>query len=167
MWLESASVFEPDYATEASRRGDSTVRVHLRNYDAARLQRFWHAWCADTTYNLTYRNCAVSVARALEAAVEGALMRRRGQRQSWTLLLQTLCMPELWLAAQIRKRGKTMAWTPGLVRDYARALSLLVDPHPHPHAHPRRLWRLGIAAMNRWRRQRRQWRAADHRVHAE
>ncbi|WP_439682689.1 DUF308 domain-containing protein [Cupriavidus oxalaticus] len=163
-------IFEPDYVTEASRRGDSTVRVHLRNYDAARLQRFWDAWRADTTYNLTYRNCAVSVARALEAAVEGALMRRRGRRgqgQSWTLLLQTLCMPELWLAAQLRKRGKTMAWTPGLVRDYARALSLLVDPHPHPHAHPRRWWRLGIAAMNRWRRQRRQWRTEDNQVRAE
>ncbi|MGY8524438.1 HdeD family acid-resistance protein [Paracidovorax citrulli] len=151
--------FEPDYASESARRGGSTARVHLRNYDAARLERFWHAWRSDTTYNLTYRNCAVSVARGLEAALEGALMRRRGNRHSWGLLLRTMLTPELWLAAQIRKRGKTMAWTPGLVRDYARALSLLVDSHPR--AQTRRTWRLGMPALRRLRRQRRVWQRED------
>lgn len=153
--------FEPDYATESARRGDSTARVHLRNYDPARLERFWNAWRSDTTYNLTYRNCAVSVARGLEAALEGALMRRHGHRHSWGLLLKTMLTPELWLAAQIRKRAKTMAWTPGLVRDYARALSLLVDPHPGAQA--RRAWRVGMPALRRLRRQRRQWREEDER----
>ena len=38
--------------------------------------------------------------------------------------------PELWVALQIRKRAQTMAWTPGLVLDYARALSMLADPRP-------------------------------------
>lgn len=33
-------------------------------------------------------------------------------------------------AVQIRKRAKTMAWTPGLMLDYARALSMLADPRP-------------------------------------
>ncbi len=69
--------------------------------------------------------------------------------------------PELWLAAQIRKRAKTMAWTPGLVRDYARALSLLVDPHTGPQA--RRAWRLGIPALRRLQRQRRRWQEEDER----
>ncbi|MEN7529519.1 MULTISPECIES: HdeD family acid-resistance protein [unclassified Cupriavidus] len=155
-----AGMFEPDYASEAARRGESTARVHLRNYDAARLERFWHAWSADTTYNLTYRNCAVSVARALEAAVEGALMRQRGNRHTWGLLLQVMLTPELWLAAQIRKRGKTMAWTPGLVRDYARALSLLVDTHGHARA-GWRLGRLGLPVLKRLWTQRRQWRRDD------
>ncbi len=31
-------------------------------------------------------------------------------------------MPELWIAAQIRRRALMMAWTPGLIMDYARAL---------------------------------------------
>jgi hypothetical protein len=30
----------------------------------------------------------------------------------------------------LRKRGQTMAWTPGLTLDYARALSMLADPRP-------------------------------------
>jgi len=154
-------MFEPDYAAEAARRGHSTVRVHLRNYDAARLERFWHAWRADTTYNLTYRNCAVSVARGLEASVEGALLRQRAGPHGWGVLLQVMLTPELWLAAQIRKRGKTMAWTPGLVRDYARALSLLVDPHLHRPA--RRTWRLGMPMLRRLRRLQRQWREEDER----
>jgi len=38
--------------------------------------------------------------------------------------------PELWVALQLRKRAETMAWTPGLVLDYARALSMLADPRP-------------------------------------
>ncbi|GJG97636.1 HdeD family acid-resistance protein [Cupriavidus pauculus] len=154
-------MFEPDYAAESARRGESTARVHLRNYDPDRLERFWHAWRADTTYNLTYRNCAVSVARGLEAAVEGALMRRRDSRHGWTMLLKVMLTPELWMAAQIRKRAKTMAWTPGLVRDYARALSLLVD------ADPRRAWQFGLPVLKRLRRQRRKWREEDRQHHPE
>ena len=38
--------------------------------------------------------------------------------------------PELWVALQLRKRAETMAWTPGLLLDYARALSMLADPRP-------------------------------------
>jgi len=33
-------------------------------------------------------------------------------------------------AAQMRKRAMTMAWTPGLVMDYARALQAIVHPVP-------------------------------------
>lgn len=158
-------LFEPDYASEAARRGDSTVRVYLRNYDPARLEHFWQAWRADTTYNLTYRNCAVSVARGLEAAVEGALLRQRGNRHGWGILMRVMLTPELWVAAQIRKRAKTMAWTPGLVRDYARALSLLVDAHLHRRS--RGAWRLRMPALRRMWRQQRRWRDEDDRAPAE
>ncbi|SQC90703.1 Uncharacterised protein [Cedecea neteri] len=41
-------------------------------------------------------------------------------------------MPELWIAAQVRKRAISMAWTPGLVMDYARALRSIVHPVPEP-----------------------------------
>jgi hypothetical protein len=41
-----------------------------------------------------------------------------------------LLTPELWVAAHLRKRAATMAWTPGLTLDYARAMSMLADPRP-------------------------------------
>lgn len=145
-------LFEADYPGESRRRGDSTVRVRIRNYDADRLQRFWERYREDTTYNLTYRNCAVSVVRALEASIEGAISRRHGNRHSWGIFLRVLLTPELWVAAQLRKRGKTMAWTPGLVLDYSRALRLLVDPRP------RGGFRFGVRALRGMRQRRRAWR---------
>ena len=47
-------------------------------------------------------------------------------------VLNVLCMPELWIAAQIRRRALMMAWTPGLIMDYARALRAIVHPVPVP-----------------------------------
>ncbi len=38
--------------------------------------------------------------------------------------------PELWVAAQLRKRAEAMAWTPGFVLDYARALKAAIHPTP-------------------------------------
>jgi len=46
------------------------------------------------------------------------------------MLSKILTTPELWGAVQIRKRAKKMAWTPGLMFVYARALSMLADPPP-------------------------------------
>ena len=119
--------FQVDYVTDAKLRGSSTQQIRIRNFDVERLQHFWEHYRQDTTYNLTRRNCAASVARALEAGLEGAVSRLHGN-PDWGLFMTLLLMPELWIAAQIRKRAKTMAWTPGLVLDYSRALSILVDP---------------------------------------
>ncbi len=58
------------------------------------------------------------------------------------------------MAAQIRKRAKTMAWTPGLTLDYARALSMLADPRPSGWASMTRM------ALGQMRRQRQDWREA-------
>ncbi|HEI8864658.1 HdeD family acid-resistance protein [Serratia sp. AKBS12] len=125
-----AGVFQPDYMTESSEWCPSTVRVRIRNYDAARLQRFWQVYRQDKTYNLTHRNCSSSVALALEAALEGVAGKIWGRHGHWRALTKILTTPELWVAVQIRKRAKTMAWTPGLTLDYARALSMLADPRP-------------------------------------
>lgn len=122
--------FQPDYETESRNWCPSTTRVRIRNYDASRLQRFWDIYRTDTTYNLTYRNCSSSVARGLEAALEGVVGKIWGQRGHWYALSKILTTPELWVAVQIRKRANTMAWTPGLALDYARALSMLADPRP-------------------------------------
>ena len=120
-------VFQPDYATEAQAWCPSTTQVRIRNYDAAKLQAFWDVYRQDATYNLTHRNCSSSVSRALEAR-DGVVGRLHGPQAGWRVLLRLLLTPELWVASQIRKRALTMAWTPGLTLDYARALSMLADP---------------------------------------
>jgi hypothetical protein len=63
-----------------------------------------------------------------------------------------LLTPELWVAAQIRKRAVTMAWTPGLTLDYARALSMVADPRPNGWL---KVARMALAKM---RDSRRKWR---------
>jgi hypothetical protein len=60
--------------------------------------------------------------------------------------------PELWVAAQVRKRAVTMAWTPGLTLDYARALSMVADPRPYGWLKVARM------ALTKMRESRRAWR---------
>ncbi|MGI4815337.1 MAG: DUF308 domain-containing protein [Janthinobacterium lividum] len=150
-----AGRFLSDYATEAQDWCESTRKVRIHNYDAARLRRFWENYRLDTTYNLTRRNCSGVVARALEAALEGAVGRVAGDDAGWLAFFNLLFTPELWVATQLRKRAKTMAWTPGLVLDYARALSMLVDPRPFGW---RTMFRLALRQM---RRSRRMWESVD------
>jgi len=144
-------VFQPDYATEAKAWCESTTKVRIRNYSPARLRAFWDGYRQDATYNLTHRNCSSSVARALEAAVEGSVGHMHGQDRGWRAFLRILVTPELWVAAQIRKRAATMAWTPGLTLDYARAISMLADPRPFGWVKMARL------AMRRMMLSRRRW----------
>lgn len=125
-----SGVFQPNYTTESQAWCPSTVQVRIRNYDPKKLQLFWDEYRKTATYNLTYRNCSSSVANALEAALDGSVGRLHGAAASWIVMVRLLLTPELWVAAQIRKRALTMAWTPGLTLDYARALSMLADPRP-------------------------------------
>lgn len=154
-------VFQPDYATEAAAWQPSTVQVRIRNYDPGQLQAFWQEYQRDSTYNLTYRNCSTSVARALEAALDGAAQRLHGERLGWRVLLRLLLTPELWVAAQIRKRAMTMAWTPGLMLDYARAMSMLADPRPFAW------WQMSQAALKHMAELRRSWREGDRAAVAD
>jgi hypothetical protein len=145
-------VFQPDYATESAAWCPSTRQIRIRNYDPERLARFWAEYRRDTTYNLTYRNCSSTVAKALEAAIEGASVRAWGKRGGWRPFLRVATTPELWVAAQVRKRSATMAWTPGLTLDYARALSMLADPRPSGWVKMARLaLRTMYASRQRWR----------------
>lgn len=123
-------VYQPSYAEESKKWCPSTVQVKIRNYDPTKLDEFWRNYKQTEIYNLTHRNCSSSVSNALEAAIDGAVFRLHGKKAGWKSFLRVLCTPELWVAAQIRKRAITMAWTPGLTLDYARALSMLVDPRP-------------------------------------
>lgn len=121
--------FLPDYATEVANWCDSDRKIVFHQYSRKALVEFSNNYRRQATYNLTYRNCSSSVAFALEASMDGVLSERS---RRWRSVLQTLLMPELWIAAQVRKRAMTMAWTPGLVMDYARALRVIVHPVPRP-----------------------------------
>jgi uncharacterized membrane protein HdeD (DUF308 family) len=119
--------FQPSYEYEARQWCESTMNVAFERYDPARLRAFWERYRQDTTYNLTNRNCSSAVVHALETAIEGVLAGRGLQRHYF---IRALCSPELMAAAQVRRRAETMAWTPGLALDYARALTGVLNP-PH------------------------------------
>jgi len=119
--------FQPSYAIESAGWCPSTAQVQFERYDSARLHAFWKVYSEDTTYNLTKRNCSSTVATALEASLEGTLGRNG---PSIGAFLSSLCNPELWVAAQLRKHAQSMAWTPGLVLDYARSLRVAINPPP-------------------------------------
>ncbi|MGX9935439.1 HdeD family acid-resistance protein [Advenella kashmirensis] len=122
--------FQPDYSTESQAWCPSNWQVKFNAYNPDGLLRFWQEYRQHEIYNLTYRNCSSSVSYALEAALDGALHDRASR--SWQEVLRVMVMPELWIAAQIRKRATTMAWTPGLTLDYARALRAVVHPVSTP-----------------------------------
>jgi hypothetical protein len=104
------------------------------------------AYRRDDTYNLTNRNCSVSVAVALEAALEGIL----DDGTAWRRFHRLVANPDFWITALIRARAESMTWTPGLLLDYASSLREIVQPHKNPWA--RRLqafWRLRRSAMTK------------------
>lgn len=116
-------VFQPSYRHEAEEWCESTRKIIFSRYNEASLRHFWEHYRQDEIYNLTWRNCSSSVAFALEAAMDGVLASRH---HDWLAFIRLFFMPELWIAAQLRRRATTMAWTPGLVADYARAIRALV-----------------------------------------
>lgn len=116
-----------DYPGEAAAWCESTEKIVFRDYSRSGLERFWGDYRQTEIYNLTYRNCSSTVANALEAALEGVIGTRD---RHWSNAVRMMFTPEIWVASQIRKRALTMAWTPGLVLDYSRALRAVVHPRP-------------------------------------
>ncbi|KAF1040303.1 MAG: hypothetical protein GAK35_03526 [Herbaspirillum frisingense] len=116
-----------DYPGEAAAWCESTEKIVFRDYSRERLDRFWGDYRQTEIYNLTYRNCSSTVANALEAALEGVIGTRD---RHWFNAVRMMLTPEIWVASQIRKRALTMAWTPGMVLDYSRALRAVVHPRP-------------------------------------
>ena len=119
--------FQPSYAVESAEWCPATRHIAFRHFHPARLRAFWQVYRQDKTYNLTFRNCSSTVALALDCALEGSLARHG---VGWYLMLRVLLVPELWAAAAVRQRARTMAWTPGLLHDYALAMRALQDPPP-------------------------------------
>jgi uncharacterized membrane protein HdeD (DUF308 family) len=116
-------VFQPSYQEERAAWRPSTRRVRLEGIDDRALRAFWADYRRDTTYNLTNRNCSSAVSKALDAGLEGIFAK---QARSAYFLTRLLVMPELWIAGVMRRRAAAMSWTPGIVLDYARALSHVV-----------------------------------------
>lgn len=129
-WNESHDV-------EVARWRPPDRRVRFRRFNATALRRFWQEYQSDTTYNLTSRSCSTATSLALECALEGSL----GQRHPWRAFFALIVDPYVWLAAMLRHRGATMAWTPGLVLDYARALRRVVEERPSRDRRRRRIAR--------------------------
>lgn len=121
--------YQPDYPTESKAWCPSNWQVRFEHYNAQGLLAFWQHYRQVEIYNLTRRNCSSSVSFGLEAALDGVLDLRS---RNWLQVLRTLLMPELWIAAQVRRRAQAMAWTPGLTLDYSRALRAIVHPVGEP-----------------------------------
>lgn len=116
-------LFKPSYALESAGWCPSTLQVALPAMNAAAIRAFWADYSADTTYNLTSRNCAGVVARALDAGIEGYA----GERiLSPRVLVPLLILPEFWVAGLMRRRAAWMTWTPGMMLDYSQALSRIL-----------------------------------------
>lgn len=113
----------PDHRTALAGWVEPDQKVVFPSYDEAALRAFWEVYRQDSTYNLTSRSCSTVTSLALDTALEGVL----GSRWPFVRFGLLLLDPNLWLAALLRRRGTTMAWTPGLVLDYARTLRLLVS----------------------------------------
>lgn len=115
--------WNPTHENEVTEWCEADQKVVFRRFDADALRAFWAIYGQDNTYNLTSRSCSTVTALAIESALEGIL----GQRRPWLTFFLLLIDPNLWLAAILRRRGVTMAWTPGLVLDYARVLKSVVE----------------------------------------
>ncbi len=115
--------FLQSYEIESAEWCPSTRQVHLKGLDIGALAAFWAGYSRDNTYNLTDRNCSSAVAKALDAGLEGIFAE---PARSLYFKLRLFLAPELWVAGFMRHRAAAMAWTPGLVLDYARALSVVI-----------------------------------------
>lgn len=126
-------LFKPSYAAESAEWCPSSWEVRFHAVNDTAVRAFWAVYSVDATYNLTYRNCSSTVAHALDAAIEGHF----GDRMyAPRVFLRLLFLPELWVAGLMRRRAAWMAWTPGMVLDYSRALTqiLAVVPPARPPA---------------------------------
>ncbi|OYZ98527.1 MAG: hypothetical protein B7X99_11155 [Rhizobiales bacterium 17-65-6] len=115
--------FQPSYAEESAGWCPSSFQVSVPFIDAASLRYFWTLYRRDDTYNLTNRNCSSVVVKALDAGLEGVFA---DAVRSPAFILRLLVTPEFWAAGMLRHRATTMAWTPGLVLDYVRALTAVL-----------------------------------------
>ena len=115
-------LFQPSYAQESADWCPSTMQVPLPGLNTAAIREFWANYRTDATYNLTNRNCSSAVAKALDVGLDGIYEKK----MSLAFLGRLLLTSEFRVAGFMRHRAAAMAWTPGIVLDYARALSYIL-----------------------------------------
>lgn len=125
------------YAVEATTSRPSTVQIRFRVYNAGCLHAFWNSYQLDDTYNFTHRNCSTVVVQAIDAAMEGMF----ADKPFWPTLLRMLLNPDMWLAGSVRARANALAWSPGLVLDYASAMRSITYPRHSFRQRLARRWR--------------------------
>ncbi|MTC59011.1 peptidase [Providencia rustigianii] len=118
-----SGVFQISYNDEMKIAPPSNFTIPIDGVSKEKLDEFWNEYRKDTTYNLTNRNCSTVVSLALIKSTEGYFTEKRG---GFMLLLKLLFSPELWVMSQLRKHASIMTWTPGIVLDYSRAMSVLL-----------------------------------------
>ncbi len=116
-------VFLPTYEEEVAHYMEPSATIRFRKFDEGQLRVFWALYQTVKDYNFTNRNCSVTVSMALEAALVGSL----GADHRILRLLWLMTNKDLWIAHFIRWKAREMVWTPGLMLDYAQALSRVVD----------------------------------------
>lgn len=125
------------YGDEAATSQPSTLQIRFRVYNQLNLQAFWNSYRLDDTYNFTHRNCSNAVVQAIDAAMEGVF----ADKPFWPTLLRMLLNPDMWLAGSVRARANALAWSPGLVLDYASAVRSITYPRHGVRQRLARRWR--------------------------
>ena len=128
------------YTEEAAASRPSTLQIRFRVYNPAYLQAFWSSYREDKTYNFTHRNCSSVVVQAIDAAVEGVF----ADKPFWPTVLRMLFHPDMWLAGSVRVLAEALAWSPGLVLDYASAVRSITYPRHNVRQRLTRRWRARI-----------------------
>lgn len=125
------------YGDEAATSRPSTLQIRFRVYNQLNLQAFWNSYQLDDTYNFTHRNCSTVVVQAIDAAMQGMF----ADKPFWPTLLRMLLNPDMWLAGSVRARANALAWSPGLVLDYASAMRSITYPRRSLRQRLARRWR--------------------------
>ncbi|MDR1658767.1 MAG: hypothetical protein LBR94_00295, partial [Desulfovibrio sp.] len=112
-------LFQSSYSQESADWCPSTMQVRLPGLNVQAVREFWAAYRTDATYNLTNRNCSSVVVKALDIGLDGLFEKE----MSVVFFVRFILTSEFRIAGFIRHRAAATAWTPGLVLDYARALS--------------------------------------------
>jgi uncharacterized membrane protein HdeD (DUF308 family) len=121
---EEGAFFE-SYEEEAKHWMPATRTIKMLKFNEGYLRLFENFYKMDSTYNFAVRNCSVCIAMGLDMALLGCL----GGKRMILRFIRLLFDQDLWLASFIRKRAEDMAWSPGLIHDYAIIINRLIKRH--------------------------------------
>ncbi|MDD3089381.1 MAG: hypothetical protein PHT95_05500, partial [Candidatus Omnitrophica bacterium] len=125
---DEEGAFFGSYEEEAKEWMPATRTIKMLKFNEDYLRLFEKFYKTDSTYNFAVRNCSVCIAMGLDMASLGCL----GGKHMMLRFLKLIFDQDLWLAAFIRRRAEDMAWSPGLVHDYAVIINRLIERYSDP-----------------------------------